>query len=372
MSRTQKKQVSSKLSSSFHDILNIDLLKVVATAIVLTIIIYGVCLLFRNSYIGKLLYDRGFTQYITVLMASSVAVFTSYKFAKVHVEWKKLSNNLIPEHINFENHNSYELVNLQKNLSQSRSFIAIRCGRVLAAYINSDNRTTVAEFISDDSSFYTAASASSYVLPRILIWAIPLMGFVGTVVGIGSAVNGFSSFLSGAEEIEQIKEGIGFVTSGLAVAFDTTLLSLLLSILVMLPLVAIERLESQLLLAVDIYLNDHLLVKIKDKTQNIVESIAIDSSQKFIEEMTKIKAGNTQLLEQIESTTKALENRVSVITQLQQGLNNRPESLGISSQLDKVLERVSDNLSQLEPVLKELNLPRRLVLVEEKNKSSKS
>jgi biopolymer transport protein ExbB/TolQ len=371
MSKTKKNNVGSKSHKSFHDILDIDLLKVVAIAIVVTIVIYGVCFLFINSYIGSLLYKRGFTQYIVVLMASSVAVFSSFKFARVRSEWKKLSKNLIPEHINFENHNSYELANLQKSLSQGKSFVAIRCGRVLAAYINSGNRTTVAEFISDDSSFYTAASASSYVLPRILIWAIPLMGFVGTVVGISSAVNGFSSFLGSAEEIEQIKEGIGFVTTGLAVAFDTTLLALLLSVLIMLPLVAIERLESQLLLAVDIYLNDHLLVKLKDKTQNTVEPVATGSSQKFVEEVTKIKAANTQLLEQIELTTKALENRVTVITQLQQGLNNSPESLGISSQLDKVLERVSDNLAQLEPVLKELNLPRRLVLVEEKNKNSK-
>lgn len=368
--KTKKINEISSKNSCFHNVLDIDMLKVVSIAIMLTITIYGVCILFTNSYIGSLLYERGFTQYIVILMASIVAVFTSFKFTKVSSERKQLSKNLIPEHINFENYNSYELASLQKSLSQNKSFIAIRCGRVLAAYINSGNRKTVAEFISDDSSFYTAASASSYVLPRILIWAIPLMGFIGTVVGISSAVNGFSSFLGRAEEIEQIKEGIGLVTSGLAVAFDTTLLALLLSVLVMLPLVAIERLESQLLLAVDIYLNDQLLTRLKDKPQNTVEPLTTDSSKKFVEEVTKIKAANTQLLEQIKLTTKALENRVAVMTQLQQGLNNSPESLGTSSQLDRILERVNDNLTQLEPVLKELNLPRRLVLVEEKNRNS--
>lgn len=368
MNKEKKTRTILKSDSSFHNILDIDLLKVMFIAIVITIIIYGICLLIKDSYISNLLYKRGFTQYIVILMASSVAVFTSFKFTQVSLERKQLSKNFFPEHLNFENHNSYELANLQKSLSQGKSLITIRCSRVLLAYINSGNRTTVAEFITDDSSFYTAASASSYVLPRILIWAIPLMGFIGTVVGISAAVTAFSGFLERAEEIEQIKEGIGLVTSGLAIAFDTTLLALLLSVLIMLPLVAVERLESQLLLAVDIYLNDRLLIKLKDNMQNKVELLATDSTQKFIEEVTKIKSSNTYLLEQIELTTKALENRVDAVTKLQQSFNQSSESLAISFQLDKVLERVSDNLAQLEPVLKELNLPRRLVLVEEKNK----
>ncbi|ELS00870.1 hypothetical protein Xen7305DRAFT_00005710 [Xenococcus sp. PCC 7305] len=367
MSKTKKNRANSKQYKFFHDILSIDMLQVIAFSLMLTIFIYGVSLVFINSYIGDLLYKRGFTQYIVVLMASSVIVFTLLKFIKISSEWEKLSKNLIPEHINFENPNSYELANLQKNLNQNKSFIAIRCSRVLASFINGENRTAVAEFISDDSSFYTAASASSYVLPRILIWAIPIMGFVGTVVGISSAVNGFTSFLGRAEEIEQIKEGIGFVTSGLAVAFDTTLLALLLSVLIMLPLVAVERFESRLLLAVDIYLNDHLLLKLKNKIQNPVEQLTTNSGQNFIEEVIKIEEANIQLIEQIELTTKGLENKLVTIKNLQQSLNNDSKFLGSSSQLDRILERVSDNLEQLEPVLKELSLPRRLILVEEKN-----
>ena len=66
-------------------------------------------------------------------------------------------------------------------------------------------------------------SAKSYAVPRVMIWAIPLMGFIGTVVGISKAVAGFSGFLQTAEEIDQIKQAIGGVTTGLAIAFDTTL-----------------------------------------------------------------------------------------------------------------------------------------------------
>lgn len=370
MSKTKKNSINSNLKGqSFHNLLNIDSFKAIAIAIALTIAIYVICFLIGDSYLKSLLYERGFTQYLVVLMASLVTVFTILKYQKIALESKQLNKNFIDENVNFENHQAYELVNLQRSLSQGKSFIAVRLSRVVSAYINSGNRSTVAEFISDDSSFYTAASASSYVLPRILIWAIPLLGFVGTVMGISSAVNGFTSFLSGAEEIDQIKEGIGFVTTGLAVAFDTTLLALLLSVLVMLPLVAVERMESQLLLAVDIYLNDRLLVKLKDKPQIEPEPNYSARSEKFVAQISEIKAANTQLLEQVESTTKALEQRVEVMMRVQQlgSLPPTAEAQIESSELDKVLSRINDNLAQIEPVLKELNVPRRLVLVEEKH-----
>ena len=118
-----------------------------------------------------------------------------------------------------------------------------------------------------------------------------------------------------------------------------------------------------LLLAVDIYLNDRLLVKLKDKPQ--VEPDYSASSQKFVAQISEIKAANTQLLEQVESTTKALEQRVEVMMRVQQELGNTPETVEMaSSGLDEVLSRINDNLAQIEPVLKELNVPRRLVLVE--------
>ena len=372
MSKTKKKSINSNLKEqSFHNILNVDTLKAISIAIALTIAIYVICFLIGDSYLKSLLYERGFTQYIVVLMASSVTVFIALKYRKIALESKQLNKNFIDEKVNFENYQAYELVNLQRSLSQGKSFIAVRISRVVSAYINSGNRSTVAEFISDDSSFYTAASASSYVLPRILIWAIPLLGFVGTVMGISSAVNGFTSFLSGAEEIDQIKEGIGFVTTGLAVAFDTTLLALLLSVLVMLPLVAVERMESQLLLAVDIYLNDRLLVKLKDKPQIEPEPDYSARAEKFVTQISEIKAANTQLLEQVESTTKALEQRIEVMMRVQELGKASPMAEIESSGLDEVLSRINDNLAQIEPVLKELNLPRRLVLVEEKDRHKK-
>ena len=268
-----------KFQSQFHhrsskrQELEVSFLLVAVIAVVIVAIAYGILIPFRGSSIGILLYERGFTQVLVMILAAMVIATTVLKFLKLKPEYRSLAKLWIAEHIPLENPNAPEVINLQERLANDGSLIATRCSRVLNAYIKSGDRSKATEFALDDSSFYLSASESSYSVPRILVWAIPLLGFIGTVVGISEAVNGFSGFLQDAGDVEQIKEGIGTVTGGLAVAFDTTLLALLLSILVMIPLVLIERYESRLLLGIDIFINDKLLPRLREKNQNVNEDM---------------------------------------------------------------------------------------------------
>ena len=257
---------------------------VLAIALGITIGIYALLASARDSYLGILLYERGFTQYLVIFLASMVAVLTLLKYFKLAREAQILRRSWLPDSDSFIEPNSQQLANLQRNLASDRSLLAVRCSRVLAAYRNSGYRQAATELALDDSSFYLSASESSYALPRILVWAIPLLGFIGTVIGISQAVTGFSGFLEESGDVEQIKEGIGTVTSGLATAFDTTLLALFLSVLVMIPLVLVERFESRLLLALDIYINDQLLPRLKNKSENLDEAALNKSVSQAVKE----------------------------------------------------------------------------------------
>ncbi|MEM9702075.1 MAG: MotA/TolQ/ExbB proton channel family protein [Planctomycetota bacterium] len=62
----------------------------------------------------------------------------------------------------------------------------------------------------------------SYGLVRTITWAVPILGFLGTVVGITLAIAGIDP--------DGLGESLGEVTGGLAVAFDTTALALALSL----------------------------------------------------------------------------------------------------------------------------------------------
>lgn len=84
---------------------------------------------------------------------------------------------------------------------------------------------------------------ASYALVRIIIWAIPILGFLGTVIGITMAIGELSP--------ESLEDSLPQVVHGLQVAFDTTALALALSIVLMFVQFIADRFETQLLERVD-------------------------------------------------------------------------------------------------------------------------
>jgi biopolymer transport protein ExbB/TolQ len=368
-----------QLADTQRSRLDVNLGLVLAIAVAMTAVIYFVLFPFRSSFLGILLYERGLTQYLVVWLASIVITFTAIKWLNVSQELRALRQNWHLDTVGFDNYKSQEVINLQNNLAKNNSLLAWRCSRVIAAYIQSGSRQTATEFALDDSAFYLSNSESAYAFPRILVWAIPLLGFIGTVLGISQAVNGFSGFLEKAGEIEQIREGIGTVTSGLAVAFDTTLLALLLSVLVMIPLVLVERQESRLLLRIEMYINDYLLPRFQERKNNLDKSTidqAVGAAIKnhlptaeqliepahnyaeravksltdiFVTEILKVQDVNQNLIDKLESIIQtALQDRdrFTVSLETQQKAN---QSLG--EKLDTLINNLQLNyveLSQLQ------------------------
>ena len=466
----KKFSIKSKYRSrnSKRQELEVNLLLVLLLAAVISVGVYALLLPFKNSPLGVLLYERGFTQFIVITLAAIVIAITVLKFITLRQEYDALSRIWIADHIPLDKPHSPEVAYFQERLAKDGNLVALRSSRILRAYMKSGDRATAAEFALDDSSFYLSASESSYSFPRILVWAIPLLGFIGTVVGISSAVSGFSEFLDNSGDVEQIKEGIGMVTGGLAVAFDTTLLALFLSVLVMIPLVLVERYESRLLLSIDVFINDKLLPRLKKKNSEAelnVETIertvrdSIDEhlpepkdlvepanayaeqaaqalAKGFLERISQVQDINSQAIAQItqmraaaerdrteflkffnqqqkanqelidrikatvaeirsknlatatnlnsqvsgisfqlEQAAQALENRVAALEQaankvsdlrdLQRGLEQSFQSLEKTAQLEAVLAGIKEHLSQLKPVLSQLNKPRRITLVEQ-------
>jgi hypothetical protein len=83
----------------------------------------------------------------------------------------------------------------------------------------------------------------SYSLTRFITWAIPILGFLGTVLGITGAISGVTP--------EVLEKSLSTVTDGLALAFDTTALGLALTMITMFCSFVVERVEQNLLETVD-------------------------------------------------------------------------------------------------------------------------
>lgn len=101
---------------------------------------------------------------------------------------------------------------------------------------------------------------AAYSLVRMFVWALPVLGLIGTVIGISLAVGRFAEFLgTGVDEVSLIKENLVGVTGGLSFAFLITLLGLLTSLLLMFAASILQTREQRLMAAVQQGIADHFL-----------------------------------------------------------------------------------------------------------------
>jgi MotA/TolQ/ExbB proton channel family len=91
---------------------------------------------------------------------------------------------------------------------------------------------------------------NSYGLLRFITWAIPILGFLGTVLGITGAISGVTP--------EVLEKSLSTVTDGLALAFDATALGLALTMTTMFLSFLVERREQTILERVDRWVEAHL------------------------------------------------------------------------------------------------------------------
>lgn len=153
----------------------------------------------------------------------------------------------------------------------------------------------------------------SFSLSRFMVWAIPIMGFIGTVWGISNGIAYFSDAMTSTNSVTDVsamlKESLPLVTSSLATAFDTTLLALLLSIPLMMLMLSLEKSEEAYLIDLD----ETWFHDIKPLLQKNINSnatafhttsdgvvVATDNSEKVANEITLLSTQIKALQETME------------------------------------------------------------------------
>lgn len=91
---------------------------------------------------------------------------------------------------------------------------------------------------------------SELSMVRYILWAIPSIGFIGTVRGIGDALALANRAVTG---------DISGVTESLGVAFNSTLIALLISIFLMFLVHQLQRIQESLVFATQTYLDERLI-----------------------------------------------------------------------------------------------------------------
>jgi biopolymer transport protein ExbB/TolQ len=126
----------------------------------------------------------------------------------------------------------------------------------LSKYAVSRSGHDVSEAISTQSEVDLGRFVSGMATVNYLAWALPALGFLGTVRGL-------SGSLSMADQIDE-QYFIAQVSKHLTVAFDCTLVALVLSLVIMFWLHRVQRDEEALVIDCRQYCLEHLVNRLYD------------------------------------------------------------------------------------------------------------
>ena len=195
-----------------------------------------------------LLHQRGPTQVVTLVMGGMLVAYLIGKWRRLQREQKAyLAFDLeIPRLIR-----AGDLEAITTQAERSKALVGKRLLRLLGVWDSTGSAFQLERAADADAELYELSMTSSFSLPKVLLWAIPLMGFIGTVIGMSQAVGSFDAVLSSADNVDGLKNGLVKVTGGLGTAFDTTYLALVISVILAFPLNVCERNEDRLLSQID-------------------------------------------------------------------------------------------------------------------------
>ena len=143
-------------------------------------------------------------------------------------------------------------------------FLQRLIGRIVLQFQSSRSVDQANALLNSSLELFQHEIDLKYNMLRYMVWLIPTLGFIGTVIGIALAL-GEAGNMPNAEEADALGAWMKSLTGSLALAFNTTLVALLLSaVLVFLMHIAQGREETALNRAGQ-YCLDNLINRLYEK-----------------------------------------------------------------------------------------------------------
>ncbi|HQW27915.1 MAG TPA: MotA/TolQ/ExbB proton channel family protein [Verrucomicrobiales bacterium] len=207
--------------------------------------------------------------------------------------------------------------------------------------------------------------ASSFTAVKAFLWAIPIMGFIGTVLGLSHALLSLSF-----DNLEDVKAIIGVlkgVISGLGSAFDATLVGLVFAMLVNFPMNGLFKAEDENLNDIDSFCNEVLIPRLSDGAgvaggdheavmNHLVRAVA-SAQNDFLVDLNALSGTMLQYAENLEA--RAVEHQQRVSDEFSMVLDRMREdvTLAVADSVRNTTDHtraLADGIGSLNKVLTEL------------------
>lgn len=217
----------------------------------MAVLFYAALIPFSGSFFADMFTKRSWVQYATVLLSAWSLVILFIKSRKVAFQRRALDYDVTPRDSDFVlSAANVDVVvdRIYEIVDEPRSFILYN--RIVVALANLRNLGRIGdvdEILRTQAEGDEGAIETSYALVSGFVWAIPVLGFIGTVLGLSDAIGDFAKVLDKADDISQIKTSLRSVTGGLSTAFETTLVALVAALAIQLLLTFLKKSEQEFL-----------------------------------------------------------------------------------------------------------------------------
>ena len=193
---------------------------------------------------------QGFTYFFFVYGILEIL----YLLGVISDEEKAINKHLLPEKENWLlDADDVNKIKLQvQQIEHSQKFLLTDLIiKACTKYRLSKSSGEVISLVEAQIKIYTEEYESEQSFINYAAWAVPSVGFIGTVLGIAASL-GYANEAGTPEGLEK-------VTSMLAVAFDTTLVALVLSIILMWGIHYLQQKQDKLFAKLNSYIIENLI-----------------------------------------------------------------------------------------------------------------
>lgn len=146
----------------------------------------------------------------------------------------------------------------------AENFILLdRINRTLSSLNNTGKISDVAEALKAQGEIDEGCMESTYTMLKGFIWAIPTLGFIGTVLGLSQAIGGFGAVVTQGGGSAALSQSLTKVTGGLATAFETTLIALVAALIIQLVMSMGRKREEDFLDECSSYCHRNIISRLR-------------------------------------------------------------------------------------------------------------
>jgi biopolymer transport protein ExbB/TolQ len=222
---------------------------------------------FRSTKAIAMILERGWTPYAMVALFVMAMMILFIKWRKLAFQKKAFMIELIPVGNNFAltSDTALDVIKtLNESVDDPKRFVLFnRIERALLNLKNVGNVSDVSEMLRAQAENDESHMDSSYGILSGIIWVIPILGFIGTVVGLSGAIGGFGAVLNTDATVSSLRESLAPVTSNLGIAFDTTFVALILAMVVQMIMTVLRKQEELFLDACRDYAHINVISRLR-------------------------------------------------------------------------------------------------------------